>query len=104
MLAIARLIRVLTGLVVLVIVAGILLFVLSANGHNTIVSDIHDAAKWLVGPFQNVFSVKGAKLDLALNWGLAALVYLLVGGFLASLAVRAVPPRRVGYRRVRPVA
>ena len=103
MVAIARVIRAFTGLVVLVIVVGILLFVLSANGHNTIVSDIHDAAKWLVGPFQNVFSVKGPKLDLALNWGLAALIYLIVGGFLSRLAVRALP-RGTGYRRVRPVA
>ncbi len=89
MLAVARLIRAVTGLVVLVIVIGILLFVLGANPHNAIVSDIHDAAKWLVGPFANVFSVKGAKLNLALNWGLAALVYAVVGGFLASLAARA---------------
>jgi len=86
----ARLIRTVAGLVALVIVLGILLFVLSANPHNAIVSDIHDAANWLVGPFRNIFSVKGQKLNLALNWGLAALVYLLLGGLLASLAVRGV--------------
>jgi hypothetical protein len=103
MFAVAHLIRAVTGLVVLVIVVGILLFVLSANPHNAIVSDIHDAAKWLVGPFQNVFSVKGAKLDLALNWGLAALIYAVVGGFLAGVVARGAPRAR-GYGRVRPVA
>lgn len=101
--ALARLIRTLTGLVVLVIALGILLFVLSANPQNAIVSDIHDAAQWLVGPFQNVFSVKGPKLNLALNWGLAAVVYLIVGGFLTSLAARGAARGR-GLGRVRPVA
>jgi hypothetical protein len=99
----ARLIRTVGGLVALVIVLGILLFVLSANPYNAIVSDIHDAANWLVGPFRNVFSVKDAKLNLALNWGLAALVYLLVGGLLASLAVRSVAGGR-RFGRVRRVA
>lgn len=102
MLMLARLIRIVTGIVVAVIVVGILLWVLSANPHNTIVSDIHDAAKWLVGPFQNVFSVKGAKLDLALNWGLAAVVYLVVGGVLSALAARSVARGR-GFGRPRPV-
>jgi YGGT family len=101
--ALARLIRTVTGLVALVIVLGILLFVLSANPHNAIVSDIHDAANWLVGPFRNVFSVKGPKLNLALNWGLATLVYLVVGGFLASLAARSTARGR-RFGRVRPVA
>ncbi len=88
---------------VLLIVVGILLWVLSANPHNTVVDDIHNAAKWLVGPFQNVFSVTGAKLDLALNWGLAALVYLVVGHLLASVtARRAWWGRRFG--RPRPVS
>lgn len=103
MLLLARLIRAVTTIVVLVIVAGILLWVLSANPHNTIVTDIHDAANWLVGPFKNVFSVKGAKLNLALNWGLAAVVYAVVGGFLASLFARS-SARGGGVGRVRTVA
>ncbi len=102
MLLIARLIRLATMLAVLLIVLGIVLWVLSANEHNVIVSDIHDAANWLVGPFHGLFSVKGAKLHLAVNWGVAAVVYAIVGGFLASLAARAVPRR--GLSRVRPVA
>ena len=88
MLAIARLIRALTGIVVLVIAVAIVLWVLSANPHNAVVSDIHDAGAWLVGPFKNLFSIKGAKLHLAVNWGIAAVVYLIVGGFLARLIAR----------------
>ena len=99
----ARLIRTVAGVVALVIVLGILLFALSANPNNAIVSAIHDAANWLVGPFHNVFSVKGPKLNLALNWGLAALVYLLVGGLLANLVVRGAAGRR-RFGRVRTAA
>ena len=104
MLAVARLIRTLTGLVVLVIVVGILLWVLSANPHNTVVSDIHDAANWLVTPFHGLFSVKGSKLHLAVNWGVAAIVYAIVGSFLSSLVARATVRRRGFGRRMRPVA
>lgn len=96
MLLVARLIRTVTLVVVVVIVAGIILKVLSANPHNTIVSDVHDAGQWLVSPFHNVFSVKGAKLDLALNWGLAAVIYFVVGNLLASLLARATFGGRFG--------
>jgi hypothetical protein len=103
MLALARLIRLLTAIAVALIAAGILLFVLGANGHNAVVSDIHSAAKWVVGPFQNVFHIKGAKADLALNWGLALVIYAIVGGFLSRLLSRPMG-RSAGYgRRVRPV-
>ncbi len=88
MLLLARLVRLVTTIVVAIIVAGILLFVLDANASNTIVSNINDAAKWLVGPFKNVFSLDNAKTNLAVNWGLAALVYAIVGGLIASLLAR----------------
>jgi hypothetical protein len=98
--ALARLIRVIAGIVVTVIVAAILLRLLSANPHNAIVSDIHDAARALVGPFANVFSPGGAKASLAVNWGLAALVYLIAGHLISGLLARA---SLRGLRRMRPV-
>jgi hypothetical protein len=91
MLAVARVVRVLVGIVVLLIVAAIVLRVLGANASNTIVRDIHDVARTLVGPFKNVFSIKNAKLSLAVNWGLAALVWLVVGSLVARLIARAAP-------------
>lgn len=103
MIALARLIRLLTTVAVVLIAVGILLWVFSANNHNTIVGDIHDAAKWVVGPFHNVFHIKGSKANLAVNWGLALVVYAIVGGFLSRLASRPMT-RRGGMRRVRPVA
>jgi CDP-diglyceride synthetase len=100
--AIARVIRTATGIVVALIVIAIILRVVSANPHNTIVSDIHDAGQWLTGPFHNIFSVRGAKWNLALNWGLAAVIYAIVGGFLASLLARGAAQSR--FTRARPVA
>jgi hypothetical protein len=90
----ARLVRTLAGLIALVIVAAIVLFVLGANQSNGIVNAIHDAGAWLVGPFKNLFSIHHAKVAMAVNWGLAALVYLIVGHFIASLLARMTPRRR----------
>jgi uncharacterized protein YggT (Ycf19 family) len=88
---IARLIRLVVGIVVLLIVVAILLRVLSANPGNVVVRDIHDVAGTLVGPFKNLFSIKGPKLGMAVNWGIAALVYLIVGSFIARLIARMAP-------------
>lgn len=98
MLAIARVVRVVAWGVAVVIAAGIVLRLLSANPSNVIVRDIHDAGNFLVGPFKNVFSLSNPKANIAANWGLAAVVYLVVGsliaGFIARLAPRGVLPAR----------
>ena len=93
----ARLVRTLAGLIALVIVAAIVLFLLGANPSNGIVSAIHDAGAWLAGPFKNLFSIHNAKLAMAINWGLAAVVYLVVGHFIATLLAR------MGTHPARPV-
>ena len=98
---VGRVIRTLAGLVAAVIVAAIVLRLLSANPHNTVVSDIHDAGAWLVGPFKNIFSFSSAKLTMAVNYGIAAIVYLAIAHLLAGLIMRA--PRRSFGRRARPV-
>jgi hypothetical protein len=81
----ARVVRVIVGIVVLIIVAGIVLVLLKANPTNAIVSDVHDAARWLAGPFDGMFSFHNARVALAVNWGIAAVVYLIVGGLIARL-------------------
>lgn len=98
LLVLARAVRIVTGLAALIIVVAIVLRVASANPGNVIVRDIHDVANTLVGPFKNVFSLKNPKASIAVNWGLAALVWLIVGGVIASLISRIAPtgvhPRR----------
>ena len=89
---IARIVRLVATLIAALIVVAIVLRVLGANPGNSIVSTIHDAARAFVGPFKDIFSIKDAKLAIAVNWGLAAVVYLVVGGLIASL-IRRIAPR-----------
>ena len=81
----ARVVRLIVGIVVLILVAGIVLVLLKANPTNAIVADVHDAARWFAGPFDGIFSFHNARVALAVNWGLAAVVYLIVGGLIARL-------------------
>ena len=85
MLLLARIVRTVTAVVVGFIVVGILLHVLGANGGNAVVGFVYDVAGWLVTPFKGLFSPDGAKLQIAVNWGIAAVVYGIVGGLLARL-------------------
>jgi hypothetical protein len=80
-----RLVRLIVGIVVVIIVAGIALVLLKANATNAIVVDVHDTARWLVGPFDGIFSFHSARVALAVNWGIAAVVYVIVGGLIARL-------------------
>jgi hypothetical protein len=101
MFTLARVVRTATTVAIVLIVAGILIHVLGANTSNGIISAINDAAKWLVQPFHNVFHIHGNKANIAVNWGLAALVYAIVGGFIAGLLARSavVGSTRRGWRR-----
>jgi hypothetical protein len=84
----ARMVQFAVGIVVLVVVAGILLVVLKANPANSIVSEVHDWARWLARPFDGMFSFHSANDAIAVNWGIAAVVYLLVGVLIARLVGR----------------
>jgi ABC-type thiamin/hydroxymethylpyrimidine transport system permease subunit len=101
MLALARLVRLVATVVALIIIAAIVLRLAGANAGNSIVHDIHSVGSTLAGPFKNIFSINNAKTSMAVNWGLAAAVYLIVGHFIASLLAR-LGVR--GYRRTQPVA
>jgi hypothetical protein len=81
----ARVVRLIVGIVVLIIVAGIVLVLLKANPTNAIVSDVHDVARWFASPFDGIFSFHSARVALAVNWGIAAAVYMIVGGLIARL-------------------
>jgi hypothetical protein len=102
MLLLARLVRTATAIAVALIVIAIVLHLVSANPHNAIVSDIHDAGNWLVSPFHNLFSIKGKDAHMIVNWGVAAVVYAIVGGFIARMLARAATAGG-GVRRARPV-
>jgi hypothetical protein len=86
--SVARAVILLGTVVALILVAAILLFVLGANPSNTIVKAIHDAGKFLAGPFKGLFSLDSAKATMALNWGLAAVVWYALARLIARLILR----------------
>ena len=84
----ARVVQLVVAVVVLIIVAGILLVVLNANPTNSIVSEVHGWARSLAGAFDGIFSFRNPHTAIAVNWGIAAVVYLLLGGLIVRLLGR----------------
>lgn len=78
-------ISVFTMIIVAIIVLAIAFVLLKANQQNMIVNWFVDAGRWLTTPFHNIFNPKNPREEVLLNWGLAAIVYGLIGGFLARL-------------------
>jgi hypothetical protein len=85
---VARIVSLATAIVVGIIVVGIVLVLLEANRGNEVVNAILDAGKFLAGPFDNVFKLDSHKANVGVNWGLAAVIYGFVGGFVARLLRR----------------
>lgn len=81
--AVARAVDLITLVVVVLIVLGIGLVLLKANPDNAIVGTIRDAAKYLSKPFDAIFELDKRRTEIAVNWGIAAVVYLAVGRLLA---------------------
>lgn len=84
-LLVARIVMVVTLIIVGIIVAAILLKVLGANNGNSLVKAVHDVGKALVGPFKDIFTVKKPKVSIAVNWGVAAAIYFIVGSIIARI-------------------
>jgi hypothetical protein len=82
---IARIVSLITTVVVGLIVVGIVLTLLEANRDNAIVDWLVGAAEFLAQPFENMFQPDGFKTEIAVNWGLAAVVYAIVGGVIVRL-------------------
>ncbi len=72
----------------LVLVAGILLVVLEANRSNELVQFVRDAASLLAGPLDSLFTLDSNKAERAVNWGLAAVVWVAIGRLVARLLLR----------------
>ena len=92
--AVINLIR-LAGLLVAVgIAVGIAFVVLDARERDTLVGDWLDVCRTVVDPFDRLFDLERGKehLQIAINWGIAAVVYLgaalLVAGLLGRVTRR----------------
>ena len=80
----ARIVRIIAFILAGVIVLGILFVLLEGNPRNSIVSTVTDAARSLAGPFNELFTPKDPKGRVAVNWGIAAAVYVLAGALIAA--------------------
>jgi hypothetical protein len=85
---VARIVSLITSIVVALIVLAIVLVLLEASRGNGIVDALVSAGDWLSSPFHGIFSLDSHKATVAVNWGLAALVYAVIGGFIARLLRR----------------
>ena len=86
--ALARMVTLVAAVVAGIVVVGILLVVVGANQSNEIVKAVTDAARWLAGPFRDLFTFDSHKTTVAVNWGIAAVVYLVVGRLIARVLIR----------------
>src|SRR2546429_5150574 len=76
-------------LIALLIGLAILLRDADANAGNTIVKGIHDGANFFAGSFSGLFTFSGhPKREISINWGIALVVYLIVGAVLATYIAR----------------
>jgi hypothetical protein len=85
---VARVVRLITSVVVGLIVVGIVLVLLEANRGNAIVDWLVGAGDFLSQPFHGIFTPDGRKAQVAVNWGLAAAVYAIVGSLIARMLRR----------------
>ena len=89
---VARVVRIVFGVLAAILALGAVLVVLRSNINesNSIVKFITDVADAISGPFSRddgIFDFTGknaASKNALLNWGIAAVVYLLIGRFLAG--------------------
>jgi len=86
--AAARILQLIAGAVAMVLLVGILLVLLGANQQNDIVGALLDAARWLAGPFANMFELDSRKTEVAVNWGVAAVAYLVIANLIARVLAR----------------
>lgn len=62
----------------------ILLYLLEANQGNVFVGFVHGMADWLAGWSQDIFTMETEGLRVFLNYGLPAVIYLLLGHGIAA--------------------
>jgi hypothetical protein len=85
----ARLVMTAAALIALLIGLAILLRDVDANPSNTIVKGIHEGANFFAGSFTGLITFQDhPKRAITVNWGIAAIVYLVVGAAIAGLIAR----------------
>ncbi len=86
--AIAKAITTIAAIIATLIVVGIVLVLLKANPANDIVDALREIARFFAQPFDAIFELERRRPEIALNWGIAAVVYLVVAHLIAKLLTR----------------
>jgi len=81
----SRVVSAIFGVIALILILHIVFVWVGVNANNGIVKSVADLAGTLAWGFKNLFSNANVKLQTFLNYGLAALVYLLIGAVLHRL-------------------
>lgn len=76
------------GIIAAIIIAGIVLVLVKANQQNDIVDFVLDIGRFFATPFRDLFPQDNQRQDILVNWGIAAVAYLVVGAIIARLARR----------------
>jgi hypothetical protein len=71
-----------------ILVLGIVQVLLAANASNDHVRNVRDAATFLAGPYDGLFTLDSNKATTAVNWGIAAIVWYALGQLIARLLLR----------------
>ena len=86
--SIARAVILAATLVAAILVLGIVLVVLEANASNDLVQVVREAASFLAGPFDGLFTLDSNTAEKAVNWGIAAVVWYALGRLIVRLLLR----------------
>lgn len=82
---------VITGIAAIIagiIVLGIVLVLIKANANNTLVDFVLDIGRFFTRPFRDLFPRSDPRENVLINWGIAAIAYLVVGAIIARIARR----------------
>jgi hypothetical protein len=88
-----RIVRIIGAVIAGVLALGVLLVVVDANEDNALVNAVLEVARFFAAPFRGIIELDDNKLQIAINWGIAALVYLAIAALVAA-AIRALVSRR----------
>jgi hypothetical protein len=86
--ALARLVTAAAWIAAAVIALAIVLHVLGAKTSNSVVDAVHQAGSWLSSWSHGLFSIQNGDVSMAVNWGIAAVAYVVVAHFIARMLAR----------------
>jgi hypothetical protein len=86
--AAATLVRIIAMIICVLLALHIAFVIFSANDGNSIVRTVNDWADWFAWRFRDMFVPKDERVGVLVNFGIAAVVYLIAGRIVAGLIRR----------------